>query len=66
MQRNPAPPFVPTGRINTFGPVGPKYEVGEAVEPLDNGDWLVEVTLLESGETARYPLTGVFDDPEAK
>jgi len=32
---------------------------------LDDGDWMVEVTLVESGEKAEYPLTHLADDPEA-
>jgi len=33
---------------------------------LDDGDWMVEVTLLETGEKARYRLTRLCDDPEAR
>lgn len=65
MQKNISPPPVPTGHIKTFGPIGPKYEVGEPIEQLDNGDWLVEVTMIETGEKVRYNLTGICDDPEA-
>lgn len=55
---------VPTGKIRSFGPFGPKYEVGHALRPLDNGDWLVEVRMVESGETAEYRLSRILDDPE--
>jgi len=60
-----APP-VPTGRIKSFGAFGPKYEVGLPLRELDDGDWLVEVRMIETGESAEYRLTRVDDDPEAR
>lgn len=59
-------PAVPVGTIKSFGAFGPKYEVGEAVRALDDGDWMIEVTLVETGEKAEYRLTHVNDDPEAR
>jgi len=61
-----APPSVPVGQIKRFGPLGPMYEVGQAVRQLDDGDWLVDITLVESGEKAEYRLTRLRDDPEAR
>ena len=61
-----APPTVPVGRIKSFGVFGPKYEVGKPLRPLDDGDWLVEVKMVETGETVEYRLTHVLDDPEAR
>jgi len=60
-----APPAVPVGKIKSFGPLGPKYEVGPALRRLADGDWLVEVTVLDTGEKAEYRLTRLSDDPEA-
>jgi hypothetical protein len=65
MQPAPNTPFVPVGAIKTFGDVGPKYQVGHPLHRLHDGDWMVEVTLVESGETAEYRLTHLLDDPEA-
>jgi hypothetical protein len=59
-------PLVPVGKIKSFGSFGPKYEVGKPLYPLDDGDWLVEVKLVDSGETTPYRLTHVVDDPEAR
>ena len=56
---------VPVGEIKSFGPFGPKYEVGRALYRLEDGDWMVEITLVESGEKAEYRLTHLSDDPEA-
>ena len=60
-----APPSVPVGKIKSFGPFGPKYEVGQALHPLDDGDWMIEVTMVETGEKVEYRLTHLSDDPEA-
>jgi hypothetical protein len=62
----PIPPYVPTGAIKTFGPVGEMYEVGEALRPLADGDWMVSITLVKTGEVTEYRLTHVMDDPEAQ
>lgn len=59
-----APPSIPIGKIKSFGPFGPKYEVGRPLRQLDDADWLVEVKMVESGETAQYRLTRILDDPE--
>lgn len=59
------PPSVPVGKIKSFGPFGPKYEVGKALRELPNGDWMIEVTMIETGERAEYPMTNMQDDPEA-
>jgi hypothetical protein len=60
-----AAPLVPIGKIKSFGPVGPKYEVGQPLRQLPDGDWMVEVVLVESGEKAEYRLTRIKNDPEA-
>lgn len=59
-------PTVPVGKIKSFGPFGPKYEVGKPLRPLDDGDWMVEVTMVETGEKAEYRWTRLTDDPEAR
>jgi len=58
-------PPVPVGKIKSFGPFGPKYEVGQVLRRKDDGDWVVEVTLVDSGERAEYRLTRLLEDPEA-
>lgn len=59
------PPPVPVGKIKSFGPFGPKYEVGQVLRRRDDGDWVVEITLVDSGEGAEYRLARLLDDPEA-
>ena len=60
------PPIVPFGRIKTFGPDGPMYEVGPALRQMDDGDWMIEITLVESGETTEYRLKNLLEDPYAR
>ena len=50
MFAEPPQPSVPCGVIKTFGEFGPKYQVGQPLRPLDDGDWMIEVTLIETGE----------------
>lgn len=62
-----APPSdIPTGIIKSFGPVGEEYEVGRALRPLPDGDWLVEVKIIKTGETVEYRRSHILDDPEAR
>lgn len=60
------PPSVPVGKIKSFGAFGPKYEVGKPLRQLDDGDWMIEIVLVETGEKTEYRLTHVNDDPEAR
>lgn len=59
------PVSVPTGRIKTFGAFDPRYQVGKPIRRLDDGDWLVDILLVESGEGAEYRLARILADPEA-
>jgi len=65
MQENTALPCIPFGKIKRFGEFGPPYQVGRAVRGLPDGDWLVEITLIQTGETTDYRLSRLLDDPEA-
>ena len=65
MQEAIVPPAIPVGIIKSFGPFGPKYEVGHALHRLADGDWMIEITMIETGEKAEYPMTNMQDDPEA-
>jgi hypothetical protein len=53
------------GTFRTFGPAGPAYQVMAPLQPLPNGDWMVRVRILESGEDAEYRYTDLLEDPEA-
>ena len=57
------PPPLPLKRVKTFGTTGEQYKIVRYTRQLANGDWMVEVSLLESGELAEYPWTDISDDP---
>lgn len=65
MQMTNTTPAVPVGKIKSFGAFGPRYQVGQPVRQLDDGDWLLEVMLVETGEKTEYRLTHANNDPEA-
>ena len=60
------PPIVPIGKIKSFGELGPKYEVGKPIRPLDDGDWMIHIVLVETGEETEYRYSHLVDDPEAR
>ena len=53
------------GEVRLFGTYGPKYQVERTLRQLDDGDALVEIAFIESGETTEYRLSGVLEDPLA-
>ena len=59
----PAPALL--GAFRTFGDLGPAYQVVEPVRQLADGDWLMRVRLLETGEETEYRYTHVLADPKA-
>lgn len=59
-------PQIPVGRIKTFGALGPKYQVGEPLCPLADGDWMIHTTLIETGEVIEYRLSQLLMDPDAQ
>ena len=60
---NMEPEAMHIGEVRTLGEFGPKYEVRRPLRPLDGGDWLLEVAILESGERLDYPRSHVLADP---
>lgn len=57
---------IPIGAIKTFGDFGVPYEVGEPDIQLPDGDILVNITLVESGEKEKYRLSKLLKDPNAE
>jgi hypothetical protein len=65
MQANFAPPPIRVGRIKSLGPFGPKYEAGGPLRQIEDGDWMIEITLVETGEKTEYRRSRLVDDPDA-
>jgi hypothetical protein len=54
------------GTWRRFGAVGPVYEIiGEGPE-LPDGDRLMRIRVVESGEEVDYKLTDILDDPKER
>lgn len=60
-----SPPSVPTGMIKRFGKLGPIYLVGKPTRQIEDGDWMIDILVVESGEETEYPYSCLRDDPEA-
>ncbi|ENV9101664.1 MULTISPECIES: DUF5397 family protein [Enterobacterales] len=57
---------IPTGSIKTFGLFGIPYEVGEPAQELPDGDILVNIILVQTGEKELYKLSKLLQDPDAE
>jgi hypothetical protein len=51
------------GSIRTFGEYGPMYEVTGIAPPNEQGEPMVSLLVIESGETLDYELEAVLADP---
>ena len=52
------------GTYRRFGIVGPVYEIIEVLNELDDGDVLMKIRVLESGEETEYRYSKILDDPK--
>jgi hypothetical protein len=59
----PAPQLI--GQFRTFGPLGPAYRVLAPVKQAENGDWLLRIVVLETGEETEYSYAHAVNDPKA-
>ncbi|KMK51885.1 hypothetical protein RO21_04050 [[Actinobacillus] muris] len=57
---------IPVGAVKSFGSYGIPYQVGELVKTLPDGDILVNITLVQTGEKAQYKLSKLLQDPDAE
>ncbi|CAK0758816.1 DUF1905 domain-containing protein [Azospirillaceae bacterium] len=54
------------GRWRRFGLVGPVYEILGKEKDLPDGDSLMRVRVVETGEEIAYKLTDIMDDPKER
>jgi hypothetical protein len=66
MQATHSAPPIPVGKIKSFGAFGPKYEIGEPLRQLPDGDWMVQIKIVDTGEVTEYRYTHLLDDPEGR
>ncbi len=58
--------LIPVGAVKSFGPFGPMYQVVQPIRQLDDGDWLLDIIVVESGEKVEYRLSKALADPVAE
>ena len=63
MQLQQGLPQAVVGTWRRFGLVGPVYELMAKKGDLQNGDSLMRVRVVETGEEVDYKLTDILDDP---
>jgi hypothetical protein len=51
------------GTWRRFGMAGPVYEIISAGNELPDGDRMMRVRVVESGEEVNYRFTEILDDP---
>jgi len=54
------------GTWRRFGSAGPVYEILGTGRELPDGDRVMRVRVLESGEEVDYKLTDILDDPRER
>ncbi|MBF0333732.1 MAG: DUF5397 family protein [Alphaproteobacteria bacterium] len=54
------------GTWRRFGLAGPVYQVVKEERELPNGDHLMRVRVVESGEEIEYKLSDILDDPRER
>lgn len=54
------------GTWRRFGAVGPVYEIIDTADELPNGDRMMRVRVIESGEEVDYRFTDILDDPRER
>ena len=52
------------GTWRRFGVMGPVYEIVGTGKPLTDGDRVMKIRVLESGEETDYRLSELLEDPK--
>jgi hypothetical protein len=60
------PPEIPHRDVRSFGPHGPVYEVIEPLYLREDGEWMIQVRLVRTGECHAYPYRQYLRDPRPK
>ena len=60
---NGSQPASIVGTWRRFGVVGPVYQIIGEGDALPNGDRLMRIRVVESGEELSYPFTSISNDP---
>jgi hypothetical protein len=66
MTTKPSRPVVAVGQYKTFGEEGPVYQVLGPGHSSTEGEWLVPIRVIETGEELDYRYSRLARDPEAR
>jgi hypothetical protein len=67
LARSPVPgPQDLVGTYRTFGSYGPTYEVTRVLREIDEGDTVLLLTVLETGEQVEALYSHIVQDPGAR
>jgi hypothetical protein len=59
----PSQNVIDKGKYRRFGEYGPVYKILGEAETLPDGEVMLRVQLVETGEEAQYRLSHAIDDP---
>jgi len=59
-------PATLVGTWRRFGTLGPVYEIIDAGREMPNGDQMMRVRVIETGEEVDYKFTDILDDPRER
>ena len=59
-------PLSLVGTWRRFGPAGPVYEIIDVGREALDGEQVMRIRVIESGEEADYKLTDILDDPRER
>ncbi len=54
------------GQFRRFGPLGPAYQVMQPIKTGKDGDWLIRIRILNTGEETDYRYSHLKNDPVAR
>jgi hypothetical protein len=58
-------PMLPIGKIKTFGEGGPYYQIAGNGHQAKDGEWMIPIRVVESGEELDYRYSRLALDPYA-
>ncbi len=58
-------PNLPVGKIKTFGDQGPYYQITGIGHQGEDGEWMIPIRVVESGEELDYRYSRLALDPDA-
>jgi len=59
-------PVLPIGKYKAFGENGPHYQITGAAHLSEDGEWMVPIRVVKTGEELDYRYSRLSLDPDAK